>query len=340
MLAAEHGDSLLVRWGTKAKEHRILVDGGIGTGKGLERKLTKLGMPVKLELLVATHIDNDHILGLRKLFEAFPDAVAPKRVWFNARAQIEEFNDRAAAPDGDRLMQLLEDHLADEWDDDAVVVRPTGKLPTLKLADGMLLTVLSPQPDQLRKLAKAWLSLKVTKLADDRAGHGDKKLRLSATNTIDKLAVAPFKKDGSVPNGSSIAFLLEYKGKRLLCGADAYAGVLEESLGRLAKERGEKRMKLDAFKLPHHGSEGNLSVDLLTSIDCSRFLVSTDGGNGFDHPDDVAIARVIKNAKKPQLIFNYRTKRNEHWDDAKLKKAHGYTTEYASDGVSGITVKL
>ena len=42
---------------------------------------------------------------------------------------------------------------------------------------------------------------------------------------------------------------------------------------------------------------------------------------------------------KPELIFNYRSKLNERWDDAKLKREHGYTAVYP-EGDDGIVVEL
>ena len=45
----------------------------------------------------------------------------------------------------------------------------------------------------------------------------------------------------------------------------------------MLKQRGKQILKVDAVKVAHHGSAGNVSDDLLAMIDSPRFLVSTNG---------------------------------------------------------------
>ena len=98
--------------------------------------------------------------------------------------------------------------------------------------------------------------------------------------------------DTSPANGSSIAFIFEYKGQRALLGADAHPGVLVDSLARFKQASGETRVRLDLFKLPHHASKANVTTKLIETVDTDCYLVSTNGDT-FGHPDDAAIARTI-----------------------------------------------
>jgi beta-lactamase superfamily II metal-dependent hydrolase len=107
-----------------------------------------------------------------------------------------------------------------------------------------------------------------------------------------------------VPNGSSIAFLFEYDGAALLFTGDAYAGVLEQSLARLLVDRGQARLRLDAFKVPHHGSAYNVTPQLLDLIDCDRFLVSTDGSR-HGHPDPSTIELIVAKFPEASVVVNY-----------------------------------
>ena len=104
---------------------------------------------------------------------------------------------------------------------------------------------------------------------------------------------APKASDGSAANGTCIAFILEYGRKRVLFGADAHAKVLTNGLEPLRKAgRRATPVRFDLVKLSHHGSNANISMDMLALIKCRRWLVSTNGDN-YAHPDDAAIAKVI-----------------------------------------------
>src|SRR6202008_47885 len=107
----------------------------------------------------------------------------------------------------------------------------------------------------------------------------------------------------------------EYDGKRCLFGADAFAPVMAASIKRLLQLQGQTKLKLDAFKLSHHGSKGNTSKELLDLVDCNRYLFSSNGKR-FRHPDRETVARVIRfGGPNPSLYFNYRTTINEVWEN-------------------------
>lgn len=108
--------------------------------------------------------------------------------------------------------------------------------------------------------------------------------------SIDALATSPFREDGAQANGSSIAVLVQYQEAMteysVLLGADAHSSVLMPGLAQFPAP-----LRLDAW-LPHHGSQRNVSTELLEALDCSTFLVSTNRAY-FRHPAAAAIARVI-----------------------------------------------
>ena len=137
-------------------------------------------------------------------------------------------------------------------------------------------------------------------------------------------STAAFGSDSSPANGSSIAVIAEWEGKRYLLSGDAYAPVMAASLSRwlaqesLAAGSPVKTVELELFKLPHHGSVSNISEELLALIKCRRFLFSTSG-KIFGHPHDRTIELILKKRhgnSKPKLFFNYRSGRTERWGDA------------------------
>jgi hypothetical protein len=131
-------------------------------------------------------------------------------------------------------------------------------------------------------------------------------------------ADAEFGSDSSLANGSSIAVLLEYPSDdpdvSMLLAGDAWPSVIEASITTLLGSD-DKRLKLTGFKIPHHGSVGNLSETLLARISCKHYLTSTSGAI-FRHPHKRAVDLLLRkhtNRAKPRLHFNYLTETTEEW---------------------------
>jgi hypothetical protein len=132
----------------------------------------------------------------------------------------------------------------------------------------------------------------------------------------------------------AIQFVVEYDGARVLFGADAFPSRL---LSSLENHYGSAPYRFDLVKVPHHGSENNVSIDFVKALDCPRYLFSSNGSR-YTHPSRQAVARVVEYGKKPELIFNYRTEFNAIWDDAILKRIHKFSTTFGDE--SGITIKI
>ena len=152
---------------------------------------------------------------------------------------------------------------------------------------------------------------------------------LGTTPELDSLLERQLKVDNSAANGSSIAFLAEFAGKSCLFLADAYHEVITSSLKRLLLQREQRILKVDAVKVAHHGSAGNVSDELLALIDSPRFLVSTNGSR-FRHPDAEAMQRIIARSlhQPPTLCFNYDGKTTRRWAAPELQAELSYRTEF------------
>ncbi len=339
MLPASYGDSLWVEYGSPDRSHRVLIDGGLaGTARLLERRLGTKSAPLELDLLVVTHIDADHIAGILALLDEHADRLRPGDVWFNGPDHLDP--DGLGVYQGEVLSRRL-DQLRWPWnrafDGGAVVVPQHGPLPIVRLPGGATLTLLSPDAERLRRLRRAW-NREIPKLekrleALDRLGGEDESEEEGAASPsvdVEALAAEPFEEDDAVANGSSIAFLFEYGGWTCLFSGDAFPSVL---LGALARVESLPD-RLDVFKLPHHGSKGNLSRELVARLPAAHYLVSTNGKR-FNHPDDASIARILTGDLAPKILcFNYRTPRNEHWSSADLQSCHAYEARYAAPGAS------
>ena len=91
-LPATFGDCIFIEYGDEQDPSRILVDGGTaGTREHIQKLLRALPYGQRhLELVVVTHIDNDHIAGILTLLEEEAEAPPHKKLrftigdfWFN-----------------------------------------------------------------------------------------------------------------------------------------------------------------------------------------------------------------------------------------------------------------
>ena len=156
---------------------------------------------------------------------------------------------------------------------------------------------------------------------------------------MERWANRKFSEDPSPPNASSISFLAEFGNRSVLFTGDARSGSLIEGIDRLLAERGATKLKIDAFKVPHHGSKNNLSNELMERIDAKHFLLSSSG-HKYNHPDSDAVARIIFHSEKPILHFNYWSKDNKDWDRSTWKAELGYETVFPEESEPGLAVEF
>lgn len=335
---AEDGDCLLLTYGDQAPFRHVIVDGGrASTYPLLRERLERIRDDgEEVELLVLSHVDADHIEGVLKL-ALDPDLpVVPKRVWYNGYDQMEGLQAFSFAQ-GDKYSACLKElgwPVNADFGGGAVSVE--GRPEPFELA-GLMITLVSPDIEHLRTLRSKWASWRTS----DAAKKAARELRaapgvqimgrkpMPSVLDVEKLAAAT-PTDPEPPNGSSIAFIAEWGGRRILFAADAHPDLLADSLGRLAGPEG--KVPVNLFKVSHHGSHGNTTRDVVERLDCSEFLISTNGTR-HGHPDPEAIARLLKfgPAGRKRLIFNYRTGRTSPWDDEKLKDAYHFEVRFGGE---------
>jgi hypothetical protein len=161
---------------------------------------------------------------------------------------------------------------------------------------------------------------------------------------VEALANTPFTDDRSQSNAASIAFLAELHGKALLVGGDARAEVLCRSIAALLAQRGQERLRVDAFAVPHAGSARNTNRELLALLECDRYLFSTDG-SAFQHPDRETIARILAFGRATPnrpltLVFNYRSPTTQIWANPQLQSRYRYRAVYPQQNGQGIKLQL
>lgn len=344
-LKAKHGDCLLLHWGTKAAPGLMLIDGGPGGTyhEFLKSRLQELAAArrrteVPIDLAMVSHIDDDHIAGLLDLAEEMESRSAPAtigRLWHNSLEglldeplNMASVNRATASLAGSpprstglwyskvlasvRQGQLLHGfarRLGLETTMNApfqpvVAVRPRQRPMKLR---GLSLTVIGPSAAEIEKLRKAW---KKKRVAGIMAAY----------------------EDDSPYNLSSIIVLAEFAGKRMLLTGDARGDHIIAGLKRRRLLK-DGKFHVDLLKLPHHGSENNVTPEFFEQVTADRYVVSGDGKK-FPNPH--------KNAMKWLAAARGRSRYKVYctYDLAHMRSRFGSKLVVPGSGKSSISAKL
>ena len=356
MLAAGHGDSILIEYGSAMAAHRVLIDGGPASSYDrIAERITQFPQQERgFELLVMTHVDADHIEGVLRLLNDRALGATFKDIWFNGYRHLPK--DELGAAQGEMLSAVIETReLAwnANFDGGPVQADLAASLPFAELAGGLRLTLLTPGRAELLRLRRVWeREIRRAGFAPGSTREAlellERSRRLTPMDSylggpeldVARIASTPSDLDGSATNASSISFLAEFAGQKILLTGDATPQTLTPAVRRLLAEREVTQLELDAFKVPHHGSQNNITATLVRMLPARRYLFSTDGKH-FRHPDASAVARVVMGAPVgAELVFNYRTELNEFWDSPSVRARHGYATRFPQNGQAGIAVDL
>lgn len=344
-LKASYGDCFVVRWGDARQPYVMVIDGGVK--KTHEQLLAHLAGTQVIDLMVVTHVDYDHIGGILALLTSKDFVIPICDFWFNAPPSLHpSWTPEGAAFDvghGDELTDAIKARRL-RWNAafGGKSVQVDGDvLPVVWLPGDMKLTLLSPDKQSLDTFLKTWpveIAQFESEFRDPDFGAFAPPECLDGTVDPDlaDLADSKFVKDSSLPNRSSIAFLLEYLGKSALFTGDAHADVVLNSLNKL---NDHSPIQIDLLKFSHHGSSGTSNRALLDKVWANEYLISTDGSK-YGHPHGEPIALVLtSDVPNPCLTFNYRSRCNSVWDKDSVKM-NRYSTSYAESGDDGVVVTL
>jgi hypothetical protein len=323
-LQAQKGDSLILHYGDPQKPRFIVIDGGpdpvfdISLSPRLDQlreKFPDADGRLSIEMAMVSHIDDDHINGILAWFrslrekqnngEALPDRI--QTLWFNSFDDLlgnssEELRSVLSTKAAKTLEGNAEgaDFSADPRQarhSAAVVasvrqgrelrsvattltiplnlpftglVMPPANDRTVNLAGGLKLHVLGPTLEQAKALQEEW----------------EKDVKKKPNLGVEAAAFA----DRSVANLSSIVVLAEFtigpKTLRILLTGDARGDFVWDGLiqAGFLRDR-EDKFHLDILKMPHHGSNRNMTQEFLEHITADHYVISADGED--DNPDHV-----------------------------------------------------
>lgn len=317
-LEANHGDCILISFEYEGSTKNILIDSGVSKtyeykignrlkNGNLKNEITKLEEKNQfVDLLIITHVDDDHIGGILKYFASNDyNSNLIKKVWFNSgklinehfqenfenqnEQELNEFNTtNTSIKQGVTFESKIES--SNTWD------RKLIKSDLEELTElGVKFKILSPNEKKLKKLLHKWEKESPSSLT---SGENDYNKSIEELIENDE-----FREDSSVHNGSSIAFILEILDKKMLFLGDAHPSTIIEKLIDYGVSEANK-LKVDFVKLSHHASKANTSYELLRLIDCKKFVVLTDGSfHGL--PNKATFSRIFNLNDDSELYFNY-----------------------------------
>lgn len=314
-LKANNGDSIHISYNSK----NILIDTGTGAtysskpnGRKKDGELHSLIQSLqdenkKIDLLIITHWDDDHIGGVLKWFKEDTENAKSliKKICFNSGTLINKhFNSQEASRDVDKIDSKFDPNtsirqgisfeklILDNNISNTAVINTDAN--TDNILDGVEFTILSPTDKELEKLLTLW---KKSPYNPNTSSKND------YDKSLNELLENEFKEDNAIHNGSSIAFILKIEDKKMLFLGDAHPSVVISSLIELEYSK-EKKLKVDFVKVSHHGSKANTSNELLELIECDKFIISTDNSK-HGLPNKETLARIINKHENCELYFNY-----------------------------------
>jgi hypothetical protein len=306
-LPARHGDCLLLYFGPPEAPGTILIDGGPSQvwTKSLRPRLKALaahrpGGNFKLDLMMVSHIDDDHIRGMIDFTEEWRDAETDHQpwpykadaLWFNSFERIAGGDPHAVkasvtasvgAAQPDAAPDLIEhDHEAEAtWKVLASVgqgaqLRKDAEVVGLETNPGFDGHLVVPSADKSPVLFGD-LALHVVgplpqQIADLRQAFAEQLPTTLAAYT-----------DTSVANLSSIVVLAEYGGKSILLTGDARGDFILQGLKQQGLLGADGKRRIDILKMQHHGSNRDTAPDFFKTIIADTYVASADGS--YENPD-------------------------------------------------------
>jgi hypothetical protein len=317
---ARKGDCLLLHYGTAHDPGLIVIDGGPKSvyGPHLKPRLLDIRKARRLDaqqtlpvdLLMVSHVDDDHIQGILDLTRDLREAsgvpfVRIRRCWHNSFDEIigrdpRELTSRVEARFGTAAVagDLPDDATVDSDDADEEVIISTVKVLAsipqghqLRLDAEALKIPVNPQFDGKLILAGARpvplsdaLTLTVAgpmqpELLALQRQHDEWLKQLNTAGMTPEEALAAYV-DKSVPNLSSIVVLARSNGRSVLLTGDARGDKILEGLERAGVLHAGRTLHVDLLKVPHHGSSNNLEAGFFERITADHYVFSGNGEHG------------------------------------------------------------
>jgi hypothetical protein len=324
VIRARKGDCLILHYGSKDDPHLVMIDGGprgvygphltprieqIREARGLAKN-----EPLPVDLLMVSHVDDDHIQGIldltRELIAADmahqPQFIQVLGLWHNSFENIIDhtpdeltasFTDKfgPASMAGDPPNDLT----VDRDDEDEQTISSTLKVLAsieqgaqlrhdaerlqfplnAEFGEKLVLAEEKNSLDMENGLKFSVVGPLLPEVQKLHAKHQEWLNKLAEKGLTAEDALAAYV-DKSVPNLSSLVLLAEVEGKSMLLTGDARGDKILEGLELVELVEKGGKLHVDVLKVPHHGSANNLDNDFFERVTADHYVFSGDGEHG------------------------------------------------------------
>ena len=292
------GDCFFIELENDYCETIIMVDGRKGNGISYNRIEGQLEeyykQNRKIDYLIVTHIDADHINGINRILK-LPETNIIKKL-FEKTIVIYNHVTRPVVNYGHAV--IFEDLIKNYH------VIPTCKKnyipyssPGLKILSYEKRQHFDPR-DQENDMEYAYLTLL----------HPSDKWEIDQVHQdyLDKTSKSKVQPKAELVNLYSIAFLIEYRKKTVLFTGDGNIEILKNKISKLKNMcEGASHRKIDLIKMPHHGAKSNNIglVEFAKNHQCGTFIVTGEKVWNHKHPSKELIVDLIKEFQTELEIY-------------------------------------
>lgn len=372
-LDAKQGDCLLLRWGSARFPRLVVIDGGpSGVFRAsLAPRLEELRAlrggegPLAIDLLMVSHIDDDHIHGVLDLTRSLLDLKKERRpqpwkvrtLWHNS------FDDLVgdAAPLEAALNPALQSAATGGLLPGVLPLGRPGALVLASVGQGRDLRndarglgldvnrpwrtlVWAPEAGERKHKLAGGLELTVVgpREAEVRALQQEWNRKLEEMRRkggAQAQAIAAEFVDRSVYNLSSLVVLASRRGRRMLLTGDARGDFVLQGLEGAGLLHGGA-IHVDLLKVPHHGSSRNVTTEFFRRVTADHYVISADGRHGNPDPEMLAMLTEARGEAQYAIHLTNREARTEGFLAKDRERGRRYEVLWRDKGSRFASVAL
>lgn len=305
-LNARHGDALLLHFGKQSAPHHILIDGGPAgvyatAVKPRLQELVAADPKARLDHVLVTHLDDDHVRGVLDYLHEIDAETAPiacKSFWFNVfddvkkeiPPELSDLHAVAALPPGAASSTAVLASIAQ-----GVELRKLARRIPVKVNGGKAKSLVAPDKGMVLALSPF---LKATLVAPSRPRVLAlyKEWKKQVKKGVPPAAITADYVDRSVFNLSSLVVVVDSVGlgtkpKRMVLTGDSRGDDVIDGLTRAGFMK-QGALHVDLLKIAHHGSDRNYTPEFFTQVTADHYVISADGR--FDNPSATTLEWIAK----------------------------------------------